>query len=187
MHVYIRENPVKLEMREVDADGLVNEDTGLVPVAFYADGNERPSFRALLPPETLNILRQAIRGPVQLGLLAEEPEDPDAEIQAMVGVSLPADRLPEGVVLSDDDEDDGDDEAPEAEPWRASANYDSWRGDGYEPEESDKTVLLAFAPLVRVQRRCNDFGEELVDLLESALSGATKPSLEARVDRLLGL
>ena len=28
--------------------------------------------------------------------------------------------------------------------------------------------------------------EELADLLESALSGATKPSLEARVDRMLG-
>jgi hypothetical protein len=186
MHVYIRENPVDLVMREVDADGLTTGETGLVPVAFFADGNERPSFRALLPPETLTILRQAIRGPVQLGLLAEEPDDPDAEIQAMVGVSLPANRLPEGVVLSDDDEEEEDD-APGAEPWKASANYDSWRGDGYEQEESDKTVLLAFAPLVRVQRRCNDFGEELVDLLESALSGATKPSLEARVDKMLGL
>ena len=186
MHVYIRENPVALVMREVDADGLASDETGLVPMAFFADGNERPSFRALLPPETLTILRQAIRGPVQLGLLAEEPDDPDAEIQAMVGVSIPASRLPEGVVLSDEDEDEEDDE-PGAEPWKASANYDSWRGDGYEPEETDKTVLLAFAPLVRVQRRCKDFGEELVDLLESALSGATKPSLEARVDKMLGL
>ena len=47
--------------------------------------------------------------------------------------------------------------------------------------------MLAFAPLVRLARRYpDDFGEELADLLESALAGATRPSLEARVDRMLG-
>ena len=185
MHVYIREEPVELEMRQVDAEGLVSDGSGLVPIAFYADGNDRPSFRALLPPETLKILRQAIHGPVQLGLLAEEPEDPEGEIQAMVGISIPANNLPEGVVLSEEDEEEEED--GDGEPWRSSANYDGWRGDQWEAEDTDRTVLLAFAPLVRVTRRCTDFGEELVDLLETALSGATKPSLEARVDKMLGM
>lgn len=186
MHVYIREEPVELEMREVDPEGLVPEGSGLVPMAFYVEGNDRPSFRAMLPPETLSILRQAIRTPVQLGLLAEEPEDPASEIQAMVGISLPATSLPEGMVLSEDDEEDSDDDA---EPWKSSANYDGWRGDAWkgEEEETSRTVLLAFAPLVRIARRHDDFGDELVDLLESALSGSTKPSLEARIDRMLGL
>ena len=186
MHVYIREEPVALEMREVDTEGMVSEDGRLVAIAFFADGNERPSFRALLPPETLTILRQAIRTPVQLGLLAEEPDDPESEIQAMVGISIPATNLPDGVVLSDDEDEDEDDD-DDAEPWRSSANYDGWRGDSWEPEDTERTVLLAFAPLVRVTRRYADFGEELVDLLESALSGATKPSLEARVDKMLGM
>src|SRR5215212_4932365 len=53
MHVYIREEPVELEMREVDAEGLVPSDAELVPMAFYVDGNQRPSFRAMLPAETL--------------------------------------------------------------------------------------------------------------------------------------
>ena len=186
MHVYIREQPVELEMREVDGEGLVTDGTEYVPIAFYADGNDTPSFRALLPPETLRILRQALLGPVQIGLLAEEPEDPDGEIQAMVGVSLPLNQLPDGVMLSEDEEAE-DEEMDDAEPWRSSANYDSWRGDQPESDDPERTVLLAFAPLVRVTRRRKDFGEELVDLLESALSGATKGALEARVDKMLGL
>jgi len=41
---------------------------------------------------------------------------------------------------------------------------------------------------VRVTRRKpDDFAEELVDLLESAITGATLPSLEARVNKMLGL
>ena len=81
-------------------------------------------------------------------------------------------------------------EEDDYEPWKSSANYDGWRG-GYEAEEeddADRTVLLAFAPLIRIsRRRPDDFGEELVDLLESAISGATLPSLEARVNKMLGL
>ena len=184
MHVYIREEPVELEMREVDAEGLASSDTELIPTAFFVAGNQRPSFRALLPTETLNLLRQTLREPVQLGLLAEEPEDPQSEVKAMVGISIPVHSLPDGMVPEEMEEEDDD------EPWKSSANYDGWRegsdfgGDG----DRDRTVLLAFAPLVRVVRRVpDDFGEELVDLLESAIAGATKPSLEARVDRMLGL
>ena len=184
MHVYIREEPVALEMREVDAEGLVPVDAELVPMAFFVDGNERPSFRAMLPLETLSLLQQTLRGPVQLGLLAEEPEEPEAEIKAMVGISIPVHSLPDGMVPEELDEEEDDD----AEPWRSSANYDGWRGEQWDDEEdTSRTVLLAFAPLVRITRRCpDDFGEELVDLLESAISGATKPSLEARVDKLMG-
>ncbi|HET7234569.1 MAG TPA: hypothetical protein VFJ16_31445 [Longimicrobium sp.] len=185
MHVYIREEPVELVMREVDAEGLVPTDGELVPMAFFVDGNQRPSFRALLPSETLNLLRQTLHAPVQLGLLAEEPEDPNAEIKAMVGISIPVHSLPDGMVPEEMEEEDDD------EPWRSSANYDSWRGgDDHddEDEDGDRTVLLAFAPLVRIsRRRPDDFGEELVDLLESAISGATLPSLEARVNKMLGL
>ena len=67
MHVYIREEPVELVMREVDAEGLVPHDGELVPMAFFVDGNQRPSFRAMLPTDTLNLLRQTLREPVQLG------------------------------------------------------------------------------------------------------------------------
>lgn len=184
MHVYIREEPVELVMREVDAEGLVPDGTELVPMAFYVDRNERPSFRAMLPPETLELLQQTLRNPVQLGLLAEEPDDPGAEVKAMVGISIPVHSLPDGMVPEEMEEEEDDDE-----PWKSSADYDGWRGDDWKDEEDpSRTVLLAFAPLVRVARRCpDDFGEELVDLLESAISGATKPSLEARVDRMLGL
>ncbi|HYJ78535.1 MAG TPA: hypothetical protein VEW03_02940 [Longimicrobiaceae bacterium] len=184
MHVYIREEPVALEMREVDAEGLVPVATELVPMAFYVDGNARPSFRAMLPPETLVLLQQTLSGPVQLGLLAEEPEEPGGEVKAMVGISIPVHSLPDGMVPEELEEEE---EAPE--PWKLSADYDGWRGDaGADPEDAQRTVLLAFAPLVRVaRRRPDDFGEELVDLLESAISGATKPSLEARVDRMLGM
>ena len=183
MHVYIREEPVELEMREVDAEGLLPTETELVPMAFYVAGNPRPSFRAMLPFETLNLLRQTLREPVQLGLLAEEPEDPSGEVKAMVGISIPVHSLPDGMVPEEMEEEE------EEEPWKASANYDGWReGDGGDGGDRERTVLLAFAPLVRVVRRMpHDFGGELVDLLESAITGATKPSLEARVDRMLGL
>lgn len=184
MHVYIREEPVELEMREVDAEGLVPSDAELVPMAFFVDGNQRPSFRAMLPADTLNLLRQTLREPVHLGLLAEEPDEPAAEVKAMVGISIPVHSLPDGMVPEEMEEEEDD-----SEPWKTSANYDSWRGDAA-PGESDaeRTVLLAFAPLVRVTRRKpDDFAEELVDLLESAITGATLPSLEARVNKMLGL
>ena len=179
MHVYIREEPVELRMREVDAEGLVPVNGDLVPMAFFVGGNQRPSFRALLPAETLALLQQTLREPVHLGLLAEEPEEPQAEVKAMVGISIPVNSLPENMVPEEMEEEEESDE-----PWKASANYDSWRGDS---EADERTVLLAFAPLVRVQRRKHDFAEELVDLLESAITGATVPSLEARVNKMLGL
>jgi hypothetical protein len=184
MHVYIREEPVELVMREVDAEGLVPGDNELVPMAFFVDGNQRPSFRAMLPMDTLTLLRQTLREPVQLGLLAEEPDDPAAEVKAMVGISIPVHSLPDGMVPEEMEEEDDD-----SEPWKTSANYDGWRGGGDDDDEGDdRTVLLAFAPLVRIsRRRPDDFGEELVDLLESAISGATVPSLEARVNKMLGL
>jgi len=180
MHVYIREEPVELRMREVDAEGLVPAGGDLVPMAFFVDGNQRPSFRAMLPTDTLNLLRQTLREPVHLGLLAEEPEEPHAEVKAMVGISIPVHSLPDGMVPEEMEEED------DTEPWKVSANYDSWRGEeGFDADE--RTVLLAFAPLVRVTRRKHDFAEELVDLLESAIHGATVPSLEARVNKMLGL
>jgi len=183
MHVYIREEPVELEMREVDAEGLVPSDGELVPMAFFVDGNQRPSFRAMLPADTLNLLRQTLREPVHLGLLAEEPDEPAAEVKAMVGISIPVHSLPDGMVPEEIEEEEED-----HEPWKSSANYDSWRGDDTPGDGEERTVLLAFAPLVRVTRRKpDDFAEELVDLLESAITGATLPSLEARVNKMLGL
>ncbi len=186
MHVYIREEPVALSMREVDSEGLVPGEE-LVPMAFFVDGNERPSFRAMLPQETLTLLEQTLQSPVQLGLLAEEPEGGETEIKAMVGISIPVHSLPDGMVPEEmEEEEDGVDDA---EPWRSSANYDGWRGESWQQQDDDsseRTVLLAFAPLVRITRRCpDDFGEELVDLLESAIAGATKSALEARVDKML--
>jgi hypothetical protein len=181
MHVYLREEPVELEMRETDAEGMVPEDSDLVAVAFFVDGNQRPSFRALLPPETIEVLTEAIQTPVQLGLLAEEPEEMDAEIHAMVGISVAVTGpLPEEVAA---------DEEPD-EPWK-SGGADAWKSEGWRDEDPEESVpraaLLAFAPLVRLQRRFPDsFGDELADLLESALAGATKPNLQARVDRMLG-
>lgn len=188
MHVYLREEPVELSMQEVDAEGLAPDGSELVPIAFYVRGQEHPSFRALLPPDTIEVLREALGAPVTLGVLAEEPEDMGAEIRAMVGLTVPVSDL-EG------DEDEEGEALAEAEgpdePWRASVgDPDAWRGSeagvpGEEPE-TPRTALLAFAPLVRVRRKFpNDFGEELADLLETALSGITKPALEARVDRLL--
>ena len=183
MHVYLRDEPVDLQMQEIDAEGLVPEGSELVPVAFRVRGNETPSFRALLPPETVTVLREALVEPVTLGVLAEEPEDPEAEIRAMVGLAVPVSDLgPEER-----------EEGPE-EPWKASVgDAEAWRGEseweeGAEEEgELPRTALLAFAPLVRLQRRFPlDFGEELADLLEAALAGITRPALEARVDRMLG-
>ena len=185
MHVYLREDPVDLEMREVEPEGLAAPESGLIPIAFFADGNPSPSFRAFLPPETLGILQQVIRGPVRLGLMAEEPEKEGQEIQAMVGLTVPVDRLPKGMISEEEMDDD-------REPWQGEGGGDAWRGEDWSPEEEDddqpRTILLAFAPLVRLQRRHpGDFAEELADLLESALAGATKPALEARVERMLGL
>lgn len=186
MHVYLRDEPVDLEMREVEPEGLLTEDSQLIPVAFFADGNASPSFRAFLPPETIVILHQVIRGPVRLGLMAEEPEDPAQEIQAMVGLTVPIEHLPPGMAAEVEEEDDGDD----GEPWKSSQAFssDAWRGDDGDDDDRPRTIMLAFAPLVRIKRRHpQDFAEELADLLESALAGATKPSLEARVERMLGL
>ncbi len=180
MHVYLREERVLLRMEEVDGQGLVPDGADLVPMAFFASGNRNPSFRALLPPDTVDVLRNALHEPVTLGVLAEEPEDESEEIRAMVGLAVPIARSELEV----------EDEETEAEPWRASiGDSEAWRGeDSYEPSESEvpRTALLAFAPLVRLKRRFpHDFGEELADLLESALSGITRPVLEARVDNIL--
>jgi hypothetical protein len=183
MHVYLREEPVDLRMREVEPEGLISDESELIPVAFYAEENDSPSFRAFLPPETLLILHQVMRGPVRIGLMAEEPGD-GAEIQAMVGLAIPVDQLPPEMAS----EAEGDEEG--LEPWQSAPSAEAWRGGGDEDEDEDapRTVMLAFAPLVRIaRRRPDDFGEELADLLESALAGATRPSLEARVERMLGL
>ena len=186
MHVYLREEPVRLRMKPVPSEGLVADDSGLVGVAFFVDANDQPSFRALLPPQTIAMLRGAIREPVQLGALADEPEA-GTEIRAMVGicVQLPADAETEG-------EEGGEPTGEEDAPWRGEWNPDGWKG-GDEDEGDDegggdkeRTALLTFAPLVRLERRFPfDFAEELADLLESALAGKTKPVLEARVDNLL--
>lgn len=181
MHVYLRDEPVALEMREVEPEGLISDDSTLIPVAFFADGNATPSFRAFLPPETIVILHQVIRGPVRLGLMAEEPDDPAQEIQAMVGLTIPVEALPPGIAAEAEEDDE------DVEPWKSDAGSDAWRGED-EDDDRPRTVMLAFAPLVRIARRHPaDFAEELADLLETALSGATKPSLEARVERMLGL
>jgi len=175
MHVYLREEPVNLRMRVVDAHGMVPEGSELVAVAFFVDDNLAPSFRSLLPPDTLTVLNDAIAEPVRLGLLAEEPDDPRTEIKAMVGVTVPI-RGP----LAGQEEGAGE----TAEPW--AADPDAWKAGLDDEEENERTALLAFAPLHRIQRRFPDsFGEELADLLESALSGATQSALEARVDRFL--
>jgi hypothetical protein len=187
MHVYLRDEPVRLDMREVDAEGMAPEGSELVPVAFFVRGNEHPSFRALLPPDTLEVLEEALVEPVTLGVLAEEPEDPSGEVHAMVGLAIPVDAQElEGGEL----EGAGSAEPP-AEPWRESVgDPDAWRGsDDFEEESAapTPTALLAFAPLIRLQRKFPaDFADELADLLESALSGATRSAIQARVDRMLG-
>lgn len=181
MHVYLRDETVDLEMRLVDAEGLAPEGSDLIPVAFHVRGTEQPSFRALLPPDTIAVLQDALVEPVSLGVLAEEPEDPDAEIQAMVGLAMTIDPGEMGELEGGPEE--------ESEPWKASApDPEAWRGEKRVPgEEAPRTALLAFAPLVRLSRKFpDDFGEELADLLEAALSGATRPALQARVDRMLG-
>jgi hypothetical protein len=179
MHVYLREEAVEMEMREVDPEGMVPPEAELVAVAFFVNGNERPSFRALLPPETVAVLEEATQAPVHLGLLAEEPEDADAEIHAMVGISVAV----SGPIMEEMEQEEPD------EPWKASgatgANPDAWKADD-DADDTPRTALLAFAPLVRLRRRHPDsFGDELADLLESAIAGATKPNLQARVDRML--
>jgi hypothetical protein len=179
MHVYLRDEPVRLRMEEVDGEGLVPEGSDLMPMAFFVAENDAPSFRALLPPDTIDVIRDAILEPVTLGVLAEEPEDPGEEIQAMVGLAVPL-----------GEEELTETEEPENEPWRASVGEpDAWRGDDSADGGSaavPRTALLAFAPLVRLHRRYpGDFGEELADLLETALAGVTRSVLQARIDRLL--
>lgn len=181
MHVYLRDLHVRLRMEEVDGQGLVPADSDLVPMAFYADENEHPSFRALLPPETVEVLRSTLSDPVVLGVLAEEPEGEGGEVHAMVGLAIPVGEHP-GL------EEEG---ADELEPWQTSvAESEAWRGGDAEFEaerNAPKTALLAFAPLVRIERKFpHDFAEELADLLESAISGATRPVLEVRVEKMLG-
>ena len=183
MHVYLKEEPVELEIREVDPEGMVPEDSDLIPVAFYVAGNERPSFRAILPPQTVAVLEEATLAPVRLGLLAEEPEE-SGEIHAMVGLSVVMHGDPDEAEEAHEGE-----ERPPAEPW--AADPDAWRGSADDEDEAEeggeRTVLLAFAPLVRLRRKFpDDFAEELADLLESALAGDTKPNLEARIDDMLG-
>ena len=185
MHVYLRDEPVDLRMEHVDADGLVPDDAELVPIAFFVRGNTSPSFRALLPPDTVEVLRDALTEPVSLGVLAEEPDDPAAEIHAMVGLTVPVDDAEE--------DEETEESSPPAEPWKASAgDPEGWRGEDPLAAEEERnalprTALLAFAPLIRLQRKFPyDFSEELADLLEAALSGSTRPALEARVDRMLG-
>jgi hypothetical protein len=188
MHVYLKDEPVELEMREVDAEGLADEETGLVPVAFFVHGNRNPSFRALLPPETLVVLGEATQKPVKLGLLAEEPDDPGSEVRAMVGLSLSPDEMPTTLAVDEDDDDGEEDDGAPAEPWRAH-DPDAWKAGGPEGGDDDdaRTILLAFAPLVRLARKFpHDFSEELADLLETALAGDTRPNLQARIDRMLG-
>ncbi|HUE96191.1 MAG TPA: hypothetical protein VMN39_06005, partial [Longimicrobiaceae bacterium] len=86
MHVYLRDQQVTLRMETVDPQGLVPGDSDLIPMAFYAEENSLPSFRALLPPETVEVLREVLGGPVTLGLLADEPQETGEEIRAMVGL-----------------------------------------------------------------------------------------------------
>jgi hypothetical protein len=184
MHVYLRDEQVRLRMETVDGEGLVPDDSDLIPMAFYVDANTNPSFRALLPPDTLQTIQEMLSEPVTLGVLAEEPEDSSHEIRAMVGLAVPIDR--QELIESADDEEEGEDE-----PWRASVGEpEAWRGDSapdFDEAGHPPTALLAFAPLVRIKRNFPDnFGEELADLLESALSGSTRSVLEARIDRLLG-
>lgn len=191
MHVYLRDEPITLRMEKVDAEGLVPEGSDLLAIAFFANENQRPSFRALLPPETVALLNAALHEPVTIGLLAEEPAEPGAEIRAMVGISVPVNGI----------EEVDEDEAVQAgaEPW--SSDTEAWRGRPDDDEDDDageavedgepggmpRAALLAFAPLVRLSRKHpDDFSEELADLLESALAGDTRPSLEARVERMLG-
>ncbi|MGH7457746.1 MAG: hypothetical protein ACREKN_01520 [Longimicrobiaceae bacterium] len=177
MHIFLRQGLVRLKMRRTRSGGVSGAAPELVPVAFFSAGNRRPSFRAMLPRETLGALRKLTSEPVQLALLAEEPEQGD-EVRAMVGVVVPVEGESEAM---------GEGAAPEQEPWRESLGEpEAWRGEESEHHPGPGTALLAFAPLVRLARKHpDDFGAELADLLENALAGATRPALEARVDNLL--
>ncbi|MDR0787084.1 MAG: hypothetical protein LBG44_04365 [Gemmatimonadota bacterium] len=183
MHVYLKEDEVRLRMEQVDGEGLVPDDSDLLPMAFFAEENLRPSFRAFLSRETVNALQEMLNIPVLLGVLAEEPEQESDEVHAMVGLAVPVDRQQLAEQLNGEEEED-------TEPWRdGSGSDDAWRGDD-EPgdPESDPpaTALFTFAPLVRLKRvHPENFAEELADLLESALAGSTRPANEARVDRFL--
>ncbi|MEX2582328.1 MAG: hypothetical protein WD766_03595 [Gemmatimonadota bacterium] len=181
MHVYLREEQIRLRMEAVDGQGLVPDGSDLLPMAFFVADNNHPSFRALLPPDTVDVLRDAFDEPVTLGVLAEEPEDGSIEIRAMVGLAVPIDA--EEIAEAAEAESD-------SEPWRESVgDAEAWRGEepgSFGEPTVPRTALLAFAPLVRIKRRFpTDFGEELADLLETALTGATRSALEARVDRML--
>jgi hypothetical protein len=174
MHVYLRDEPIRLQMRRVDTEGLGDEGESLTPIGFWVVGNDRPSFRAMVPSDTLAVLTTALAEPVRLGLLAEEPEDEEEEVHGMVGVTLPAEAV---------QHEDGGAEDP-TEPWKADP--EAWKG-GDDEEHSQRTVLLAFAPLVRLRRRFPaDFSAEIADLLERAIEGDTRPSLQARVEQQLG-
>ena len=148
MHVYLREEKVRLRMEPVDGQGIVPSDSDLVPMAFFADDNAKPSFRALLPPDTVAVLRDALGAPVSLGVLAEEPENQGEEIRAMVGLAVALDQEQLLAMEQEDGEED--------EPWKASAGVsEAWRGDDAASPEGDppRTALLAFAPLVRLRRK----------------------------------
>lgn len=175
MHLYLRDDTIRLQMRRVDPEGLGDQVESLTPIGFWVSGNERPSFRAMVPADTLAVLTTAFAEPVRLGLLAEEPEDDGEEVSGMVGVTLPADTvMSEGTVAEGS-----------AEPW--SGDADAWMENDDAENPSQRTVLLAFAPLVRLRRRFPaDFAAEIADLLERALKGDTRPALEARVERQLG-
>ena len=120
MHVYLRDEPVDLRMQEVESEGLVPEGADLLAMAFYVRGNDQPSFRALLPSDTIEVLREALEAPVVLGVLAEEPEDPASEIHAMVGLAVP---------VGEDEAEEKEEPAPE--PWRIARSSrrpgSSWR------------------------------------------------------------
>ena len=143
MHVYLRDEPVDLRMQEVESEGLVPDGSDLLPMAFYVRGNEQPSFRALLPSDTIEVLREALEEPVVLGVLAEEPEDLAAEIHAMVGLAIPV-----------GEEEAEEKEEPAAEPWRASVgDPEGWRGDDAPAADEPATPRTAHPPPAQVPLR----------------------------------
>ena len=59
VHVYLRDDPVRLRMERTSDEGLRPAGAeDLVPVAFFANENDRPSFRAMLPEATLTTLAE---------------------------------------------------------------------------------------------------------------------------------
>lgn len=170
VHVYLRDEPVRLRMERTSDEGLRPEGAeDLVPVAFFANENDRPSFRAMLPPATVRTLAELLRQPVRLAVLAAEPASPEEELQAMVGLALPGRAM-----------------AEERAPWETDP--DAWKRGAAEEGDAEAEALsvLAFAPLVRLERKFpHDLGQELMDLLECALAGSTRPVLEARVEKFL--